>query len=190
MYSQDAASSSIYGSYGYFQRFRETQNSPFDGDFGEMTREENAEDHPQQEDDEGMAGLHPREDNKVDGAISSIIIDEASCYFSEESDDEPKSLPSNGKDFDQSSNSNLCNGGKLNHVLINNTTLNVLRCIGRYVQMCKLLHSISPHIVSSMLELIDFYLYAVLEIFSTDVVSDYEDLYLCTSAIIDVLCIL
>lgn len=105
-------------------------------------------------------------------SLSTIIVDEAaSCYFSEESDDEPKSLHSNGKEFDDNSTTNLCDGAKLNHVLINNTTLNVLRCIGRYVQMCKLLHTISPRIVASMLELIDFYLYAVLEIFSKDVVS-------------------
>lgn len=169
MYSQDAASSSIYGSYGYFQRFHETQSSPFDSDFGEETAQEEEENaaifHHQPEED-----VAREEENKMDAAMmSSIIIDEASCYFSEESDDEPKSLPSNGgKDF----NPNVDSGGckMVNHVLINNTTLNVLRCIGRYVQMCKLLHSISPHIVSSMLELIDFYVYAVLDIFSKDVV--------------------
>lgn len=57
------------------------------------------------------------------------------------------------------------------HLIVNNTALNVLRCIGRYLQMCKLLHCISPKIVSSMLELIDFYAYAVHEIFAGDAVS-------------------
>lgn len=104
-------------------------------------------------------------------SVSSIIIDETSCYFSEESDDELKSLPSNDKNFDKNLTSNFCNGKRLNHGLINNTTLNVLRCIGRYVQMCKLLHSTSRQIVFSMLELIDFYLYVVLDIFSTDMVN-------------------
>lgn len=57
-------------------------------------------------------------------------------------------------------------------LLVNNTALNVLRCIGRYLQMCKLLHCISPKIVSCMLELIDFYVYAVHEIFGKDAVSN------------------
>lgn len=37
--------------------------------------------------------------------------------------------------------------------------------------MCKLLHCISPKIVASMLELLDFYAYAVHEIFGKDAVS-------------------
>lgn len=62
--SQDGGCSSIYGSYGYFLRFSE-KSSPFDG---------------------GLDAAMFEED------ILSGIVDEASCYFSEESDDELKSL--------------------------------------------------------------------------------------------------
>lgn len=37
--------------------------------------------------------------------------------------------------------------------------------------MCKLLHCISPKIVACILELIDFYVYAVHEIFGKDAVN-------------------
>lgn len=137
VHSQDGGSS-IYGSYGYFLRFSE-KSSPFDGGLDVAMLEED---------------------------ILSGVVDEASCYFSEEdaeeSDDDHKSLQS--KDFCDDS-PGAANGQQL---IVNNTTLNVFRCIGRYLQMCKLLHCISPKIVSSMLELIDFYAYAVHEIFAKD----------------------
>ncbi|XP_055843891.1 syndetin [Episyrphus balteatus] len=128
--------SSIYGSCGYFLRFSE-KSSPFDG---------------------GLDAAMLEED------ILSGIVDEASCYFSEESDDD-KSTQS--KDDD----------GSVQQVIVNNTSLNVLRCIGRYLQMCKLLHCISPKIVSCMLELIDFYCYAVHEVFAKDSNVQMEKFY-------------
>ncbi|KAH8253234.1 hypothetical protein KR032_004363 [Drosophila birchii] len=137
VHSQDGGGSSIYGSYGYFLRFSE-KSSPFDG---------------------GLDAAMLEED------ILSGIVDEASCYFSEESDDEQKSLQS--KEFDDTNN----------QLLVNNTALNVLRCIGRYLQMCKLLHCISPKIVASMLELIDFYAYAVHEIFGKDAMVATDNLH-------------
>ncbi|XP_017839897.1 syndetin [Drosophila busckii] len=138
VHSQDGGGSSIYGSYGYFLRFSE-KSSPFDG---------------------GLDAAMLEED------ILSGIVDEASCYFSEESDDEQKSLQS--KEFGEESN---------NQLLVNNTALNVLRCIGRYLQMCKLLHCISPQIVNCMLELLDFYAYAVHEIFGKDALVAMDNLY-------------
>uniref|UniRef100_A0A1I8MG52 Uncharacterized protein n=1 Tax=Musca domestica TaxID=7370 RepID=A0A1I8MG52_MUSDO len=146
VHSQDGGSS-IYGSYGYFLRFSE-KSSPFDGGLDVAMLEED---------------------------ILSGVVDEASCYFSEEdaeeSDDDHKSLQS--KDFCDDS-PGAANGQQL---IVNNTTLNVFRCIGRYLQMCKLLHCISPKIVSSMLELIDFYAYAVHEIFAKDSPVQMETLY-------------
>ncbi|XP_016930475.2 syndetin [Drosophila suzukii] len=136
VHSQDGGSS-IYGSYGYFLRFSE-KSSPFDG---------------------GLDAAMLEED------ILSGIVDEASCYFSEESDDEQKSLQS--KEFDDTSN----------QLLVNNTALNVLRIIGKYLQMCKLLHCISPRIVACILELIDFYVYAVHEIFGKDAPVATENMY-------------
>ncbi|SPP74899.1 syndetin [Drosophila guanche] len=136
VHSQDGGSS-IYGSYGYFLRFSE-KSSPFDG---------------------GLDAAMLEED------ILSGIVDEASCYFSEESDDEQKSLQS--KEFDDAGN----------QLLVNNTALNVLRCLGRYLQMCKLLHCISPRIVACMLELIDFYVYAVHEFFGKDALVATDNMY-------------
>ncbi|XP_059223525.1 syndetin [Stomoxys calcitrans] len=143
VHSQDGGSS-IYGSYGYFLRFSE-KSSPFDGGLDVAMLEED---------------------------ILSGIVDEASCYFSEEeSEDDHKS-----KDYDDCSGAGN-NGAGGQQLTVNNTTLNVFRCIGRYLQMCKLLHCISPKIVASMLELIDFYAYAVHEIFGKDAPVQMETFY-------------
>ncbi|XP_054728286.1 syndetin [Anastrepha obliqua] len=136
VHSQDGGSS-IYDSYGYFLRFSE-KSSPFDGGLDVAMLEED---------------------------ILSGIVDEASCYFSEESDDEQKSIQSK---YDEGVNV---------QVVVNNTTLNIFRCIGRYLQMCKLLHCISPKIIASMLELMDFYGYAVHEIFGRDAPVTMEKYY-------------
>lgn len=133
VHSQDGGSS-IYGSYGYFLRFSE-KSSPFDGGLDVAMLEED---------------------------ILSGIVDEASCYFSEEESDEDRNSMQ-CKDFEETSSNQ--------QLIINNTTLNVFRCIGRYLQMCKLLHCISPKIIASMLELMDFYAFAVHEIFAKDAVS-------------------
>ncbi|KAI8118797.1 hypothetical protein FF38_10946 [Lucilia cuprina] len=139
VHSQDGGSS-IYGSYGYFLRFSE-KSSPFDGGLDVAMLEED---------------------------ILSGIVDEASCYFSEEeSDDDHKSLQS--KDYDETSPNQ--------QLLVNNTTLNVFRCIGRYLQMCKLLHCISSKIIASMLELMDFYAFAVHEIFAKDAPVQMDNFY-------------
>lgn len=99
--------------------------------------------------------------------ILAGIADESSCYFSEESEEEQT----------QEATATTANGtdgaGLLkSNVMVNNSSLNVLRCIGRYLQMCKLLHSISPEIVKSMTELVDFYIYVVHEYFARDMVSE------------------
>uniref|UniRef100_T1H2A6 Syndetin C-terminal domain-containing protein n=1 Tax=Megaselia scalaris TaxID=36166 RepID=T1H2A6_MEGSC len=141
VHSQDAGSS-IYGSCGYFMRFSE-KSSPFDG---------------------GLDAAMLEED------ILSGIVDEGSCYFSEESDDENKSFL-NISEFDCS------NELSSSELMANNTSVNVFRCIGRYLEMCKLLHSISPKIISSMLELIDFYGFAVHEIFCKDSSVALDNLY-------------
>ena len=133
-------SSSIYGSCGYFFRFSE-KSSPFDGGFDAAMLEEDI-----------LAG----------------IADESSCYFSEESEEE-HSL--NSAAALQNGVSKGVNGQTVDGaIIVNNSSLNVLRCIGRYLQMCKLLHSIAPLIIVSMAELIDFYIYVVHDIFGNDLV--------------------
>lgn len=96
--------------------------------------------------------------------ILAGIADESSCYFSEESEEE--------QNQDATADTDTAGGNALkSNVTVNNSSLNVLRCIGRYLQMCKLLHSISPEIVKSMTELVDFYIYVVHEYFARDMVS-------------------
>lgn len=92
--------------------------------------------------------------------ILSGIADETSCYYSDSSDN----------DFECNNNKEMSSGNEISasSLTINNTVLNVLRCIGRYLQMCRLLHSIAPHIIYSMTELVDFYIYAVYDLFAKD----------------------
>lgn len=94
--------------------------------------------------------------------ILAGIADESSCYYSEDSDDCEVQQPQ------QETNDSL---------VINNTSLTVLRCIGRYLQMCRLLYSISPQIVLCMTELIDYFVCAVHEMFSKDLPVPGENLY-------------
>lgn len=141
VHSQDG--SSIYGSCGYFYRFSE-KSSPFDGGFDEAMFEEDI-----------LAG----------------IADESSCYFSEESEEErydPANIANKIVVSVQQSPAIVTKDS--DSIIVSNSSLNVLRCIGRYLQMCKLLHSISPEIIESMAELIDFYTFAVHDIFGNDLV--------------------
>lgn len=146
-HSQEDCNSSLYGSCGYFLRFSE-KSSPFDGGFDATMLEEDI-----------LAG----------------IADE-SCYFSEESEEEANlinAVDTNGSDALPDSH----NAVQATNITVNNSTLNVLRCIGRYLQMCKLLRSISPQIVKCMMELIEFYIYAVHKLFAADLPLTSENLY-------------
>lgn len=139
--------SSIYGSCGYFVRFSE-KSSPFEIPFDQKMLEEDF-----------LAG----------------IADETSCYYSEDSSDNDNEIPVINSD---SSNNNNNNDEKVTtSMIVNNTSLNILRIIGRYLQMCRLLYSIAPHIIYSMTELIDFYLYAIYEIFANDLTVSREALH-------------
>jgi hypothetical protein len=93
--------------------------------------------------------------------ILAGIADETSCYYSEDSDDQELNN----------------NSDKQDSLIVNNTTINVLRVVGRYLQMCRLLHSIAPHIILYMTELIDFYIYAVYDIFGKDLPVASENLF-------------
>ncbi|XP_062538874.1 syndetin [Armigeres subalbatus] len=150
VHSQDE--SSLYGSCGYFLRFTE-KSSPFDGGFDCTMLEEDI-----------LAG----------------IADESSYYYSEDSSDNNETY------FDQSPEAkqkhpppttNIPSQPPNSHLTVTNTSLTVLRCIGRYLYFCKLLHSIAPHIVMSMTELLDFYLYSVHELFSRDLPVPRDNLY-------------
>lgn len=56
--------------------------------------------------------------------------------------------------------------------VLTNTTLSVLRQMGKYIQMSRLLKSIAYQIISSMNQLFDYYLYAVHLFFASDLVND------------------
>jgi len=92
----------------------------------------------------------------IEEDILSGIADETSCYYSEDSSDNDNDV----KVVSDDKNSPT--------LTINNTSLNLLRIIGRYLQMCRLLYAISTHIIYSMTELIDFYFYSVYELFAKD----------------------
>lgn len=148
-HSQEDCSSSVYGSCGYFLRFSE-KSSPFDGGFDEAMLEEDI-----------LAG----------------IADESSCYFSEESEEEQINELNTIEKEESNQTEETITFNQDPNTITNNSSLNVLRCIGRYLQMCKLLHSISPQIVKCMTELIEFYIYVVHEFFATDMPLSSENLY-------------
>ncbi|KAL7028990.1 hypothetical protein ACKWTF_006062 [Chironomus riparius] len=100
------------------------------------------------------------------------IADETSCYYSEDSSDND-----NDNITQINNNNNNNNIDSLSSMTVNNTSLNILRIIGRYLQMCRLLYAIAPHIIYSMTELIDFYLYAIYEIFAKDLSVPSEALH-------------
>lgn len=105
--------------------------------------------------------------------ILAGIADE-SCYFSEESEeDNSNTATAENSDAHEETNTMV----QHSNMTVNNSTLNVLRCIGRYLQMCKLLRSISPQIVKCMMELIEFYIYVVHEFFTSDLPLSSEKLY-------------
>lgn len=146
-HSQEDCSSSVYGSCGYFLRFSE-KSSPFDGGFDKAMLEEDI-----------LAG----------------IADESSCYFSEESEEEPNADLNTATAATADSDNSVATTNSA--IIVNNSSLNVLRCIGRYLQMCKLLHSIAPQIVKSMTELIEFYVFVVHEFFAHDLPVSSDNLY-------------
>lgn len=98
--------------------------------------------------------------------ILAGIADETSCYFSD--DDEEADPDSPSKTRNQTTTSSVEDGTGL---MANNTMLTVLRIMGKYLQMCRLMHVIAPQIIKSITELIDFYIYVVHELFAKDLVS-------------------
>ena len=100
--------------------------------------------------------------------ILAGIADESSCYFSEDSSD-------TNDNYDENYGSPAIQNQS--NIIVSNSSLTVLRCIGRYLHFCKLFHSISPNIVLAMTELIDFYVFAVHHMFSKDLPVAGDNLY-------------
>lgn len=122
----------------------------------------------------------------VEEDIMANIGDEASGYFSDESDDEPDELK---RDYVEEYPDENENGSKpltkekrekhhSKSPILTNTTLSVLRQMGRYLQMSRLLRSVSHDIIMCMTQFFDFYLYTVHHFFTSDLVSIRAFLYI------------
>lgn len=113
------------------------------------------------------------DESMLEEDVLAFVGDESSCYFSEESEEDGFSAVDSAPI--DSAQSPL--PPSPSQYIVSNSTLNVLRYIGRYLQMCRLLHSITPHIVRCMIELIDFYIFAVHEMFANDLPVPRDNLY-------------
>lgn len=150
--------SSIYGVSGYFYRFSE-KSTPFDGGFDESMLEEDV--------------------------LAGVADHESSCYFSEESEEERYgTIDTTTKQNDQCNNLlsttttiiTTANTQQKPYIVCN-STLTILRYIGKYLQISRLLNAITPNITASIIELIEFYLGAVHEIFANDLPVPRDNLY-------------
>lgn len=113
------------------------------------------------------------DESMLEEDVLAFVGDESSCYFSEESEEDGFGAVDNTPLQDDTQP----NVSPSTQYIVSNSTLNVLRYIGRYLQMCRLLHSITPHIVRCMIELIDFYIFSVHEMFANDLPVPRENLY-------------
>lgn len=62
----------------------------------------------------------------------------------------------------------LASKSRKNVILLTNTTLTVLRHCGRYLQMSRLLRSITTDVLICLKQLFEYYLYAVCKFFTVD----------------------
>ncbi|VEN33781.1 unnamed protein product [Callosobruchus maculatus] len=125
-----------------------------------------------------------------DARLDDTIIEEdilatendGSGYYSEESEEESEELK---KDFveefgDENQARPVKDKKDRQHhkaPILTNTTLSVLRQIGKYIQMSRLLKPIAFQIISCMNQLFDYYLYAVHLFFASDLTVSGENLY-------------
>lgn len=102
-------------------------------------------------------------------------------YFSDDSEEENEELHKDYVDeyyekenISKEKEKELVNQKKekrINHHVLTNTTLSVLRQMGKYLQMSRLLKPIAFDIIKCMNQLFDFYLYSVHCFFASDLVS-------------------
>lgn len=102
-----------------------------------------------------------------------MIGDEASGYFSDDSEEESEELR---RDYveeyaDEQKQQHKKEKHSTKAPILTNTTLTVLRQMGKYLQMSRLMKPIAYNIITRMNELFDFYLYAVHSFFTSDLVS-------------------
>ncbi|KAG5891776.1 hypothetical protein JTB14_006964 [Gonioctena quinquepunctata] len=129
-------------------------------------------------------------DSGLDDTVieEDILVSEndAMGYVSEESEEEPEELRKDYVDDEYEDNVNPSRhlntkGKKGKHhnksPILTNTTLSVLRQMGKYIQMSRLLQPIAYQIISCMNQLFDYYLYAVHLFFTKDLIISSNNLY-------------
>lgn len=148
-------------SQGYFQRYAE-EGSPFEG---QQEEEENEDVFSGTGDTEGYG----------DSDSDSDIPDELKQDYIDELTGETHSYKNTGRHHSLSSSSTQ---GRLHRStsrsvgpILTNTTINVLRVVGKYLQMISVLHPIAFDVISCMSQLFDYYLYTVFSFFATDGIS-------------------
>ncbi|XP_034238333.1 syndetin isoform X2 [Thrips palmi] len=141
---------------GYFSRFSES-GTPFD-----------------------LANFDLQEED-----ILANISDEASGYFSDDSDEEvPEELKGDFVDEghgDPSVHTRVTRSKGRSSLpkgpLLTNTTLTVLRHCGKYLQMSRLLRTVAMDVIICLSQLFQYYLYAVHAFFTTDLAVSQPNLY-------------
>lgn len=121
-----------------------------------------------------------------DEDILATLADEASGYFSDDSDEDvPEELRGDFVDDghgDNAPNLRVTRGNKIHSrppqgPLLTNTTLTVLRHCGKYLQMSRLLRTIAMDVIICLSQLFQYYLYAVHSFFTADLAIDQSSLY-------------
>ncbi|KAL1502132.1 hypothetical protein ABEB36_007324 [Hypothenemus hampei] len=105
-----------------------------------------------------------------------VAENEDSHYHSEDSEEESEELKKEFVDEDNAKSKGN-NRPEKNCSVLTNTTLSVLRQMGNYLQMSRLLKPISYQIICSMNQLFDFYLYCVHLFFALDLTVSGNNLY-------------
>lgn len=146
---------------GYFRRYT-SAGSPFDG---QQEEEEN---------EDVFSGTGETGEGYGDSDSDSDIPDELRQDYIDELTGETHSYNSSGRHSSSSSSTR----GRLHRSvsrnagpIITNTTINVLRVVGKYLQMVSVLHPIAFDVISCMSQLFDYYLYTVFSFFATDGIS-------------------
>ncbi|KAK7500494.1 hypothetical protein BaRGS_00008401 [Batillaria attramentaria] len=142
---------------GYFQRYSE-EGSPFEG---QQEEEENEDVFSGTGETEGYG----------DSDSDSDIPDELKQDYIDELTGETHS-------YKRHSSSSSSARGRLHRStsrsagpIITNTTINVLRVVGKYLQMISVLHPIAFDVISCMSQLFEYYLYTIFSFFATDGIS-------------------
>ncbi|XP_014254071.1 syndetin [Cimex lectularius] len=102
-------------------------------------------------------------DSKEENILANIP-DDGTGYYSEDSEDD---VEISTIDTDSKTKKSICEPN-YKGPLLTNTTLTVLRSCGKYLQMSRLLKSISSEVIVAMAQLFEYYLYTINSFFSSD----------------------